>query len=110
MCLFEHIEIDTILIFYSGSGFGGRHFYFDQKLRPHQLGNNQQHRCRPQFAEEVRAHFHVGRDVFGTTFGRLAIRSSYRSPEVNAYGCLHRLSCASNERNLARHTWDKRNA
>jgi hypothetical protein len=43
------------------------------------------------------------------TFGRLAIRSAYRSPEVNGYGCRHRLSCASNERNLARHTWDRRN-
>jgi hypothetical protein len=41
------------------------------------------------------------------TFGRLAIRSAYRSPEVNAYGCAHHLSCASNERNLARHTWDR---
>jgi hypothetical protein len=44
------------------------------------------------------------------TFGRLAIRSAYRSPEVNAYGCLHRLSCASNQKNLARHTWDRRSA
>lgn len=42
------------------------------------------------------------------TFGRLAIRSSYRAPEVNAYGNAHRLSCASNERNLARHIWDRR--
>jgi len=41
-------------------------------------------------------------------FGRLAIRSAFRSSEVNSYGCLHRLSCASNEKNLARHTWDKR--
>src|SRR5471030_2841415 len=44
------------------------------------------------------------------TFGRLAIRSSYRSPEVNGFGCLHRLSCASNQRNLARHTWDRRSS
>ena len=43
------------------------------------------------------------------TFGRLAIRSAYRSPEVNAFGCLHRISCASNEKNLARHIWDHRN-
>jgi hypothetical protein len=43
------------------------------------------------------------------TFGRLAIRSSYRSPEVNGFGCQHRLSCASNECNLARHIWDRRN-
>ena len=41
------------------------------------------------------------------TFGRLAIRSSYRSPEVNGYGCLHRISCASNQNNLARHIWDQ---
>jgi hypothetical protein len=42
------------------------------------------------------------------TFGRLAIRSAYRSPEVNAFGCRNRLSCASNEKNLARHIWDRR--
>jgi hypothetical protein len=42
------------------------------------------------------------------SFGRLAIRSSYRSPEVNAFGVRHRLSCASNEKNLARHIWDRR--
>jgi hypothetical protein len=33
------------------------------------------------------------------TFGRLAIRSAYRSPEVNDFGGKHRLSCASNEKN-----------
>jgi hypothetical protein len=42
------------------------------------------------------------------TFGRLAIRSAYRSPEVNDFGCRHQLSCASNEKNRARHTWDRR--
>jgi hypothetical protein len=42
------------------------------------------------------------------TFGRLAIRSAYRSPEVNDFGCRHRLSCASNEKNRARHIWDRR--
>jgi hypothetical protein len=41
-------------------------------------------------------------------FGRLAIRSAYRSPRVNAYGCRHRISCASNEKNRARHIWDQR--
>jgi hypothetical protein len=41
------------------------------------------------------------------TFGRIAVRSSYRSPQVNGYGCSHRLSCASNEKNLARHIWDR---
>jgi len=41
------------------------------------------------------------------TFGRLAIRSAYRAPAVNAFGNLHGLSCASNRRNLARHIWDQ---
>ena len=36
-----------------------------------------------------------------STFGRLAIRSAYRAPAVNAFGNAHRLSCASNERNYA---------
>ena len=42
------------------------------------------------------------------TFGRLAIRSAYRAPAVNAFGNAHGLSCASNERNYARHIWDRR--
>jgi hypothetical protein len=44
------------------------------------------------------------------TFGRLAIRSAYRSPEVNGFGNTHGLSCASNERDRARHIWDERDA
>lgn len=42
------------------------------------------------------------------TFGRLAIRSSYRSPAVNAYGNTHGFNCAANQRNFARHIWDRR--
>lgn len=44
------------------------------------------------------------------TFGRLTIVSGYRSPEVNAFGNAHKLNCASNERNYARHIWDRRDA
>lgn len=40
------------------------------------------------------------------TFGRIAIRSAYRSQAVNAYGNRHYLNCASNERNFGRHIWD----
>lgn len=40
------------------------------------------------------------------TFGRIAIRSSYRSQQVNAYGNAHRYNCASNEANFAGHIWD----
>ena len=44
------------------------------------------------------------------TFGRLAIRSAYRSPAINAYGNAHYHNCGSNERNRARHIWDRRDA
>ena len=40
------------------------------------------------------------------TFGRIEIRSAYRSPEVNDYGNKHGYDCASNERNAAGHIWD----
>jgi hypothetical protein len=42
------------------------------------------------------------------SFGRIAVRSAYRSPQVNAYGCKHYHNCGSNERNRARHIWDRR--
>jgi hypothetical protein len=44
------------------------------------------------------------------TFGRIAIRSAYRSPDVNAFGCKHFQSCGSNERNRGRHIWDQHSA
>ena len=43
-------------------------------------------------------------------FGRLAIRSAYRSLAVNAFGNAHHNNCASNERNYGRHIWDRRDA
>jgi hypothetical protein len=42
------------------------------------------------------------------TFGRVTIRSAYRSPEVNEFGNARGLSCARNEANRARHIWDQR--
>lgn len=42
------------------------------------------------------------------TFGRIAIRSAYRSEAVNAYGNENGQPCASNERNFAAHIWDRR--
>jgi hypothetical protein len=41
-------------------------------------------------------------------FGRLAVRSAYRAPKVNAYGCRRYRSCGSNESNRGRHIWDQR--
>lgn len=43
-------------------------------------------------------------------FGRLSIRSAYRSPEVNSFGNAHDLNCAQNEKNYAGHIWDRRDA
>lgn len=44
------------------------------------------------------------------SFGRIAIRSAYRSPRVNALGNEKGHSCATNEHNRARHIWDQRDA
>lgn len=40
------------------------------------------------------------------TFGRISIRSAYRSPSVNKFGNDNNLKCASNENNFARYIWD----
>jgi hypothetical protein len=39
-------------------------------------------------------------------FGRIHIRSGYRSPLVNGFGNEHGMNCASNENNFAGHIWD----
>lgn len=44
------------------------------------------------------------------TFGRLAIRSAYRSCSINQFGNEHSYNCASNEANYAGHIWDKPDA
>ena len=43
-------------------------------------------------------------------FGRLAIRSAYRSCQVNALGNERGFNCARNEANYAGHIWDRRDA
>lgn len=43
-------------------------------------------------------------------FGRVSIRSAYRSPEVNGFGNANGLNCAANEKNYAGHIWDRRDA
>ena len=44
------------------------------------------------------------------TFGRVAIRSAYRSEEVNGLGNAKGYNCAANEKNYAGHIWDRRDA
>jgi hypothetical protein len=43
-------------------------------------------------------------------FGRLSIRSAFRSREVNGFGNAQGLNCARNETNYAGHIWDMRDA
>ncbi len=47
-------------------------------------------------------------EPLNATFGRIAVRSAYRSEEVNGFGSTNRLSCASNTSNFAAHIWDRR--
>ena len=46
-------------------------------------------------------------DPLEETFGRLAIRSGYRSPELNAFGNEHKLNCARNDNPVECHIWDR---
>ena len=43
-------------------------------------------------------------------FGRLHIRSGYRSPALNEYCNLRGAGCKRNDRNYARHIWDMKDA
>jgi len=43
-------------------------------------------------------------------FGRLSVRSAYRSPQVNGLGNARKLNCGSNDSNRAGHIWDRRDA
>lgn len=43
-------------------------------------------------------------------FGRISIRSSFRSAAVNKFGNENKLNCSRNEANYAGHIWDRRDA
>ncbi len=49
-------------------------------------------------------------EPLNATFGRIAVRSAYRSLAVNSLGNEKSLNCASNEKNYAGHIWDRRDA
>ncbi|MCX7586223.1 hypothetical protein [Phenylobacterium sp. 58.2.17] len=49
-------------------------------------------------------------EPLNATFGRIAIRSAYRSSLVNGFGNANGHPCASNEANYASHIWDRRDA
>lgn len=46
-------------------------------------------------------------DPLEETFGRIAVRSGYRSPDLNRYGNENKLNCARNTHPLECHIWDR---
>jgi hypothetical protein len=69
--------------------------------------------CLRNIPHHPEVALHVGRQLctqllepLQETFGRIHVRSGYRSPEVNDFGNRHKLNCASNEKNYAGHIWD----
>ncbi|MGJ8625689.1 MAG: hypothetical protein ACSHXB_01910 [Sulfitobacter sp.] len=46
-------------------------------------------------------------DPLEETFGRVAVRSGYRSPDLNRYGNENKLNCAHNDHPLECHIWDR---
>ncbi|KIN61644.1 hypothetical protein Z945_2637 [Sulfitobacter noctilucae] len=46
-------------------------------------------------------------DPLEETFGRIAVRSGYRSPALNRYGNENKLNCAHNDHPLECHIWDR---
>ncbi|WP_424833812.1 hypothetical protein [Ruegeria sp.] len=46
-------------------------------------------------------------DPLEETFGRIAVRSGYRSPSLNRFGNENRLNCARNDNPLECHIWDR---
>jgi hypothetical protein len=61
----------------------------------------------PDLAIEVGKHLcEELLEPLNATFGRIAVRSAYRSPTVNAFGNEKGHNAASNESNYAGHIWD----
>lgn len=46
-------------------------------------------------------------DPLEETFGRVAVRSGYRSPDVNRFGNENKLNCARNDNPMECHIWDR---
>lgn len=57
--------------------------------------------------ENGRAFCSLLMDPLEETFGRVAVRSGYRSPDLNRYGNENRLNCARNDHPLECHIWDR---
>ncbi len=81
-----------------------RDFLYSEIANFHGMPNIPEH---PDLAIEVGKHLcEELLEPLNATFGRLAIRSAYRSPTVNKFGNENKLNCASNKNNYASHIWD----
>ncbi len=88
----------------------GKHFYMREFLYS-EIANIHRIPNIPDNPDRAIAH---GRafaetllDPLEETFGRVAIRSGYRSAEVNRFGNENRLNCARNDNPLECHIWDR---
>lgn len=87
-----------------------RHFYMRDFLYSEISGYHgiQNIPDRPELAIETgRALCETLLDPLTETFGRIAIRSGYRSAALNAYGNANGLNCACNDNPLECHIWDR---
>ncbi|MFZ5962900.1 hypothetical protein ACOXXX_08100 [Thalassococcus sp. BH17M4-6] len=86
-----------------------RHFFMREFLYS-EIGNFHAHQNipdRPDLAiDRGRAFCEILLDPLQETFGRIAVRSGYRSAALNAFGNRNRLNCARNDYPLECHIWD----
>lgn len=87
-----------------------RHFYMRDFLYS-EIGNFHQKQNipnNPDLAIETgRAFCETLMDPLEETFGRIAVRSGYRSPSLNQFGNENKLNCARNSHPLECHIWDR---
>ncbi len=86
-----------------------RHFYMRDFLYS-EIGNFHEIQNIPDdpdlAIETGRALCETLLDPLEETFGRIAVRSGYRSARLNAFGNAHKLNCARNDYPLECHIWD----
>lgn len=87
-----------------------KHFYMRDFLYS-EIGNVHQRQNIPDDPDLAiacgRAFCETLMDPLEETFGRVAVRSGYRSPALNRYGNENRLNCARNDNPLECHIWDR---
>ncbi len=87
-----------------------KHFYMRDFLYS-EIGNFHRHQNIPQDPDLAiacgRAFCEALMDPLEETFGRVAVRSGYRSPLLNRFGNENRLNCARNSNPLECHIWDR---